>query len=40
MRDLNVNSQWLQEEEDLMNWQYRFEQVDSLLIGDVEYEVG
>lgn len=38
LRELNVNTQWIQEEKSLENWRNRMERVNTLLIGDVEYE--
>lgn len=37
--ELKVSTQWIQEEESLSGWRDRMEMVDSLMIGDVEYEV-
>jgi hypothetical protein len=34
-----VNSMWLQDEPAFQGWREKFELVQSLMIGDVEYEV-
>ncbi|KAF9889574.1 hypothetical protein FE257_007082 [Aspergillus nanangensis] len=34
----NVNTMWIQEEDELQDWSLRPEQVDELMIGDTEYE--
>lgn len=39
LQDENINSLWLQEEDDLNGWQDRGNYIEELLIGDVEYEV-
>lgn len=38
--ECNVNTMWIQEEPELEGWETRPEQVDEVMIGDVEYEVG
>ncbi|KAL4803410.1 Alpha/Beta hydrolase protein [Aspergillus unguis] len=38
LNESNVNTMWIQEDEDLKGWETRTEQVDELMIGDVEYE--
>lgn len=39
LEECKVNTLWIQEEEDLQNWENKPEQVDELMIGDTEYEV-
>jgi hypothetical protein len=39
MKDCNVNTMWIQEEEELEGWSTKPEQVEELMIGDTEYEV-
>lgn len=39
MEELNVNRMWLQDEEELRDWETKLEQVEELMIGEVEYEV-
>lgn len=39
LKECNVNTMWIQEEEDLDNWATRPEQVEEVMIGDTEYEV-
>lgn len=39
LRDSNINTMWIQEEPELLDWETRPEQVEELLIGDTEYEV-
>ncbi|KAL2820910.1 Alpha/Beta hydrolase protein [Aspergillus cavernicola] len=38
LKESNVNTMWIQEDEDLQGWETRMEQVDELMIGDTEYE--
>ncbi|KAJ5239074.1 Carboxylesterase type B [Penicillium chermesinum] len=38
LKDLNVNTMWLQEEPELHDWETRPEQTEELMIGDAEYE--
>jgi carboxylesterase type B len=38
LKDQNINTLWIQLEEDLVGWQQRVNKVEELLIGDVEYE--
>ncbi|GAB1217502.1 hypothetical protein ATERTT37_006741 [Aspergillus terreus] len=38
MKDCNVNTMWIQEEEELDGWSTKPEQVEELMIGDTEYE--
>ncbi|GES66806.1 carboxylesterase [Aspergillus terreus] len=38
MKDCNVNTMWIQEEEDLEGWSTKPEQVEEVMIGDTEYE--
>ncbi|KAL3477474.1 Alpha/Beta hydrolase protein [Aspergillus californicus] len=38
LKDSNVNTMWIQEDEELQGWETRPEQVDELMIGDTEYE--
>jgi hypothetical protein len=40
LRECNVNTMWIQEEPELAGWETKPEQVDELMIGDTEYEVG
>jgi hypothetical protein len=35
-----MNTMWIQEEPELTGWETRPEQVEEVMIGDVEYEVG
>jgi hypothetical protein len=39
LKDSNVNTMWIQEDEELHGWETRMEQVDEIMIGDTEYEV-
>ncbi|KAG2420509.1 hypothetical protein HFD88_000121 [Aspergillus terreus] len=38
MKECNVNTMWIQEEEELEGWSTKPEQVEELMIGDTEYE--
>lgn len=38
--ECGINSMWLQDEPRLHGWEDRMENVDSLMTGDVEFEVG
>lgn len=40
LKECNVNTMWIQEDEDFQGWEGRSELVDELMIGDTEYEVG
>ena len=40
LKTLNVNSMWLRETPELKDWKDRMEDVEALMVGDVEYEVG
>lgn len=40
LQDCNVNTMWIQEEPGLQDWQSKPEQVEQVMIGDTEYEVG
>ena len=40
LKSLNVNSMWLRETPELKDWRDRMEDVEALMVGDVEYEVG
>jgi carboxylesterase type B len=39
LKESNVNTMWIQEDEELQGWETRMEQVDEIMIGDTEYEV-
>ena len=39
MKDCNVNTMWIQEEEELEGWGTKPEQAEEVMIGDTEYEV-
>lgn len=39
LEQCKVNTLWIQEEEDLEDWETKPEQVEELMIGDTEYEV-
>ncbi|KAL4877994.1 Alpha/Beta hydrolase protein [Aspergillus karnatakaensis] len=38
LKENNVNTMWIQEDDELAGWETRPEQVDELMIGDTEYE--
>ncbi|KAL2809420.1 Alpha/Beta hydrolase protein [Aspergillus granulosus] len=38
LKESNVNTMWIQEDEELQGWETRLEQVDEMMIGDCEYE--
>ncbi|KAL2863392.1 putative carboxylesterase [Aspergillus lucknowensis] len=38
LKESNVNTMWIQEDEELRGWETRLEQVDEIMIGDTEYE--
>ncbi|KAL5340270.1 Alpha/Beta hydrolase protein [Aspergillus crustosus] len=38
LKVINVNTMWIQEDEELAGWETRAEQVDEIMIGDTEYE--
>ncbi|KAL3463899.1 Alpha/Beta hydrolase protein [Aspergillus heterothallicus] len=38
LQESNVNTMWIQEDEELHGWETRTEQVDEIMIGDCEYE--
>ncbi|KAL4933273.1 putative carboxylesterase [Aspergillus undulatus] len=38
LKESNVNTMWIQEEEELKGWETRIEQADEVMIGDTEYE--
>ncbi|KAL3486116.1 Alpha/Beta hydrolase protein [Aspergillus germanicus] len=38
LKESNVNTMWIQEDEELQGWETRMEQVDEIMIGDTEYE--
>ncbi|KAL4898095.1 Alpha/Beta hydrolase protein [Aspergillus ambiguus] len=38
LKDCNVNTMWIQEEDELQNWSTKPEQVEEVMIGDTEYE--
>ncbi|KAI9370700.1 Alpha/Beta hydrolase protein [Aspergillus egyptiacus] len=38
LKECNVNTMWIQEDEELQDWETRMEQVDEIMIGDTEYE--
>ncbi|KAL4936442.1 hypothetical protein BDV06DRAFT_233422 [Aspergillus oleicola] len=38
LKESNVNTMWIQEEEELKDWETRMEQADEVMIGDTEYE--
>ncbi|KAL4899628.1 hypothetical protein BDW74DRAFT_189010 [Aspergillus multicolor] len=38
LHESDVNTMWIQEDEELKNWETRPEQVDEIMIGDTEYE--
>ena len=39
LKESNVNTMWIQEEEELIDWETRIEQAEEVMIGDTEYEV-
>ena len=39
LKECNVNTMWIQEDEDFQGWEAKSELVDELMIGDTEYEV-
>ncbi|KAL4920053.1 Alpha/Beta hydrolase protein [Aspergillus aurantiobrunneus] len=38
LKESNVNTMWIQENDELKGWETRIEQTDELMIGDTEYE--
>ncbi|KAL4955200.1 Alpha/Beta hydrolase protein [Aspergillus filifer] len=38
LKESNVNTMWIQEEDELKGWETRIEQADEVMIGDTEYE--
>ncbi|KAL4864388.1 hypothetical protein BDV12DRAFT_14224 [Aspergillus spectabilis] len=38
LKENNVNTMWIQEDDELAGWETRVEQVDEIMIGDTEYE--
>lgn len=39
LKESNVNTMWIQEDDELKDWETRPEQADEVMIGDTEYEV-
>lgn len=39
LKESNVNTMWIQEDDELKGWETRIEQADEVMIGDTEYEV-
>lgn len=40
LQDCNVNTMWIQEDGEFEDWENKPEQVEEVMIGDTEYEVG
>ncbi len=39
LKESNVNTMWIQEDDELKGWETRVEHADEIMIGDTEYEV-